>query len=311
MRWGNVPCDGSFRAGRCAACCMQQRGLPRAAAWPLALRTSQEAPAFLPDEIRTLLTYRGLLQTQHQRAMMALTRAERVVAVSGWLYDALLESGVPAAKLRLSRQGIHVDTQADIPAPRRGDTPFRLGYVGRFDPVKGVDILIRAFLRIPRDQAIELHLFGVAKAEEGAAYLASLQDLASRDARIVFRGSLPSRDRHHELSQMHMLAVPSVWFETGPLVVLEAFAAGIPVLGSDLGGIPERVTHAESGWLVPPGDVRKWHSAIEQLLARWKAGKWTWRIPAARRSREVAVEMNDLYAEIADRVGPGTEAVGP
>lgn len=303
MRWGSVPCDGAFRPARCAACCMQHRGLPRVAAWPLAFGSWPDAPAFLPNAARTVLGYRGALQMQYERTMAALARAERVIAVSKWLFDALDQSGVSKSKLRLSRQGIPIK-HTSASRGRVQNARFRIGYVGRFDPVKGVDVLIRAFVGIPQERAIELHLFGIAQGEEGAAYLAKLRELASRDSRVVFRGSLAARDRQRELAQLDLLAVPSVWFETGPLVVLEAFAAGVPVLGSDLGGIPERVVHNESGWLVPPGDVRKWRAAIEQLYRRWQSSEWRWQIPAARTSSTVADEMNELYRDIMDTARP-------
>ena len=59
------------------------------------------------------------------------------------------------------------------------------------------------------------------------------------------------------LSRIDVLAVPSQWLETGPLVVLEAFAAGTPVIGSDLGGIRELVSDGRDGLLVPHDDVRR------------------------------------------------------
>jgi glycosyltransferase involved in cell wall biosynthesis len=63
-----------------------------------------------------------------------------------------------------------------------------------------------------------------------------------------------------------VLAVPSIWFETGPQVVLEAHAAGVPVVGSDLGGIAERVQDGVNGLLVPPGDPLALAAALRSFV---------------------------------------------
>ncbi|NJO50341.1 MAG: glycosyltransferase family 4 protein [Leptolyngbyaceae cyanobacterium RM2_2_4] len=62
-----------------------------------------------------------------------------------------------------------------------------------------------------------------------------------------------------------VLAVPSQWLETGPVVVLEAHAHGLPVVGSDLGGIAEKVTHGVDGLLVAAGDPAAWAEAFARL----------------------------------------------
>ncbi len=92
-----------------------------------------------------------------------------------------------------------------------------------------------------------------------------------------------------------ILAVPSLWLETGPLVVLEAFAAGLPVLGSNAGGIAELVTEGVCGRLVEVGSVAAWARALRELGELSRAGRWTWRVPRVRSSREVAEEMLEIY----------------
>lgn len=96
------------------------------------------------------------------------------------------------------------------------------------------------------------------------------------------------------------LLVPSQWMETGPLVVLEAFAAGVPVVGSDLGGIAEWVTHERDGLLVT-GELREWlgSQALRrlvsepELLPKLRAG-----IRPPRSMREVAEEVRAVYEEL-------------
>jgi glycosyltransferase involved in cell wall biosynthesis len=62
-----------------------------------------------------------------------------------------------------------------------------------------------------------------------------------------------------------VLVVPSLWLENSPLVIHEAFQAGIPVVGSDIGGIPELVRNDVNGVIVPPGSVDALAGAIRRL----------------------------------------------
>jgi glycosyltransferase involved in cell wall biosynthesis len=95
------------------------------------------------------------------------------------------------------------------------------------------------------------------------------------------------------------LVVPSAWFETGPLVVLEAFAAGIPVVGSGFGGIAEWVTDGVDGLLVPDLKAESWAKALTRLvnepglLDRLTAG-----VKPPRSMRAVAEEVLAVYQEL-------------
>ncbi len=64
-----------------------------------------------------------------------------------------------------------------------------------------------------------------------------------------------------------MLVVPSRWYENAPYVVLEAMAAGVPVIASNIGGLPELVRDGETGVLVPPRDAHALANSIEMLYS--------------------------------------------
>ena len=96
-----------------------------------------------------------------------------------------------------------------------------------------------------------------------------------------------------------MIAVPSRGLETGPLVVLEAFAAGVPVLGSNLGGIAELVRDGVDGALVALDDVGAWAQAISDLSAdRERIEKLRQGIQPPRTMRAVAAEMAVIYERL-------------
>jgi glycosyltransferase involved in cell wall biosynthesis len=88
---------------------------------------------------------------------------------------------------------------------------------------------------------------------------------AKGDARITFAGAYGEQDTARVFADMDVLVVPSTWYENTPFVVLEAFAAGVPVIASDLGGLSEVVTPDKNGLLFAPGDVGALSRAIERV----------------------------------------------
>ena len=96
-------------------------------------------------------------------------------------------------------------------------------------------------------------------------YASRLERRAAGDRRIVFRAALPPEAVREAMRGCDIVAVPSRVLETGPLVVLEAFDAGTPVLGAGLGGVAELVSDGIDGLLVPPDDPAAWAGAILDL----------------------------------------------
>src|SRR4029078_9095541 len=96
-----------------------------------------------------------------------------------------------------------------------------------------------------------------------------------------------------------LLAIPSQGMETGPLVLLESFAAGVPVIASNLGGIAERVRDRRDGWLVKCDDVGEWSAALERLANdRALVDSLRENIQEIRTMETVASEMARNYREV-------------
>src|SRR5262249_47807235 len=176
---------------------------------------------------------------------------------------------------------------------------LRLGYFGRLDRTKGVDLLIEA-LRLVPDAKVRLDVYGVIQLGS-EAYAAELNCAAAADQRVSMHPALPSDRVVDTMRACDAVAVPSRWLETGPLVVLESFAAGTPVIGTRLGGISELVTDGLDGMLVAPDDPVAWSLAIAELasdtdrLSRLRAG-----VRPPRTMDEVAREMASLYCAVLD-----------
>jgi glycosyltransferase involved in cell wall biosynthesis len=131
-------------------------------------------------------------------------------------------------------------------------------YVGRLSIEKGVDRLIEMSRSLER-AGLELLVVG-----DGPMR----QALGARQTDAVrLLGPLPGQAIARLMSEARALIFPSIWYEGQPVVILEAFAAGLPVLGSDLGGISELLAPLGNEWLVDsPLRAERWDTAIAGLL---------------------------------------------
>lgn len=188
---------------------------------------------------------------------------QRFFSPSRFLRDRLVRWGIPPERVE------HVPTGVEHPAPLRGSPPENVAsgpvevlFLGSFVPLKGAHVLVDAWSRLGpgvRERA-RLRLHGPAEHAPGYA-----RDLERRAAACGAELGAPlDRDGvATAIARADLLVVPSLWFENRPLVILEAFAAGKPVLVSDLGGSAELVEPGRTGWRFPAGDA----SALADLLS--------------------------------------------
>lgn len=304
MRWGTTPCDGEIRPVRCGACTLQQRGMPRSLAWGTSATSTTGLGTVLPGSVGTALQRAPRLRQRKERLQTWMRSAAHVVVVAGWLKEVLVRNDIPADHITVSRHGLSESmrvTQQEAARkrpPRTKEDPLRVGFVGRFTEVKGPHVLVEAVRHLPDDVEVEAHLYGMAQSDEDQAYLSDMKQEAADESRVQFYGPMTDENRVEAFASFDVLAVPSIWFETGPYTVLEAFAADLPVLGSNHGGIAERVDDGKSGVLVPPGDTGAWTTALEQMRETFRNGQWGWTLPDLRTSRAISRDMHKMYRDL-------------
>jgi glycosyltransferase involved in cell wall biosynthesis len=156
---------------------------------------------------------------------------------------------------------------------------FNILYMGRVQGYKGPDVLIRAFRRLA-DPSLRLHVAGAGPALE------LCRSLAAGDPRIRLYGFVEGAGRIRLLSTADCVVLPSLWQENAPVTIQEAFQAGIVLIASRIGGIPEMVQDGINGLLVEPGDESGIADAIERV----------WQSPElAAKLRASALETARLY----------------
>ncbi len=206
----------------------------------------------------------GHLLAQHAARSAFLIRAlggaDQLLAVSEFVKSVFVRHGIPEAKIRTLPPTLAVSRQVTWKPHHANGGRIRFGFLGRASPMKGTHVLAEASRGIPHDRA-EVLVFGLADPEERQY----LEELAG-GGRLEFRGAYARHELAGILDAVDVVVVPSIVQETVGLVTLEAHAAGVPVIASRVGAIPEYVRDGENGFLFTPGDARDLREKMLRLV---------------------------------------------
>lgn len=158
--------------------------------------------------------------------------------------------------------GIDLDQEDDLDDARHepsGRGILNISYTGGLTKHKGVDILISVF-KLIKNEHIRLTIVG------GGVYEKELRRMAADDNRIFFPGKFANKEMRQFYRNSDILVVPSIWYDVRPNVILEAFRDGVPVIGADIGGIPELITENQTGFLFRAGDAQDLKRVLEAVI---------------------------------------------
>ena len=174
-------------------------------------------------------------------------RVSAYVCISQSQRDILLPLGLP-----VDRTFVKHNLVPAKPPAAQAETAKTVVFTGRITEAKGISVLMEAwdvYSRSSVDSSLRLVIAGGGPLEEEVAAWAQVRE------NVDFLGILSPADCQALLSTASAAVVPSVWEETFGLVVVEAMAAGVPVIAAAHGSFPELMVEGEEGTLFPPGDV--------------------------------------------------------
>ena len=120
------------------------------------------------------------------------------------------------------------------------------------------------FLKVSSSRQAGLKIYG--DESHFPSYAQRLIKLGGNSPNIFFKGTFPPEKLGEILAGIDVLVVPSIWYENNPLVIQSAFAAGVPVVASDVPGISHLVKDQVNGILFPRGDEKALRSCLERFL---------------------------------------------
>jgi glycosyltransferase involved in cell wall biosynthesis len=237
------------RATNCGRCAMARAGLPTAI-----------APAVAP-----------IMRRRNQLLHDAFSAAALIIAPNAFVAGQLTGMGLPGDRMMILPWGLALP--ADLPVVRQAATaeraahpagPLRLGYVGSLARQKGLHVLIDAVNALPPD-GVTLDIYGSPLVFPD--YARESEARATHPG-IRFRGLLGRDDFWPCMAALDAFVLPTLWYEASPLTIDEAFAAGVPVIGSTIGALPMMIRDGVDGRLFPPGDAVALAGLLRGLIAQ-------------------------------------------
>jgi glycosyltransferase involved in cell wall biosynthesis len=211
-----------------------------------------------PYRTRTLELIRANLQ--HVDRFLAVSEYY-ATHMSEWLH-------VPRERIDIVPLGINMSGYT--PRGPRGAGEFRVGYLGRIAPEKGLHLLAEAFHRMVQNGAptgARLELAGYL-APEHKAYLDSIEQQLSKwglGERFTYHGEIDREHKIEFLRSLDVFAAPSVYQDPKGLSIVEAMAAGVPIVAARSGSYPEMIEKHRAGLLVNREDVADLAAALSLL----------------------------------------------
>lgn len=270
--WKERRCPGPEQGGDCYRCVTAGTLPQRARTAALsALRTVIPYPVrarmrslfssdsqFVPD-IRATPQALARRQALFREAILS---ARAILAPSQFVRGMFVSNGFPPETIQVVPLGIQAP--AGSPPPAQRDATIHFGFIGSMLPLKGVEVLIRAFSRVRGDH-VRLSLYG--RGDIIPSYTRYLKRMARWDRRITFHGPFQPEEKESVYRQIDVLVIPSVAYETFSLVAREALLRGKPVVASSIGALPETIVHGVNGFLAEPGDAAALADLLSQIAA--------------------------------------------
>jgi glycosyltransferase involved in cell wall biosynthesis len=185
------------------------------------------------------------------------------ILIADWYKEVLLLNGVSSNKISVIHQALATNYSTKKPIDFNKDDCLRLVFFGRVSEHKGLHILIQALENL-KFKKVTLDIFGTIEDE---IYARKCLTLSIKNSKINWKGSIAHQDVVDTMSQYHALCLCSTFSEMSPLVIQEAFAAGITVIASDVRGNSEQIQHGFNGLLFKMNQFKDLQLQIEKLLS--------------------------------------------
>lgn len=232
----------------------------------------------------------------HNIEMWSVRRADALIGVSGTMKTHMIEFGCPEEKIYVVPNGVPKRERLENRPTPTGT--WTVGTVALFRQRKGTEILIDA-VKLLTDRGHDVRIRAVGEFET-KEYEKLLKDRVTQhrlEGRVDWTGFCSNVSA--ELDQMDLFALPSLFGEGMPMVVLEAMASGLPVISTKVEGVPEVIRHGVEGLLAEPGNAADLADQIEAIIV----GKLDW-----QKARFAAIQRHTCHYS-DDAMARGVAAV--
>jgi glycosyltransferase involved in cell wall biosynthesis len=179
---------------------------------------------------------------------------DRYIALTEFARRKFIEGGLPAEKVAIKANFVDPD-----PGPGNGEGGYVL-FVGRLSPEKGIRTLLEAWDR--NTECVPLRIAG------SGPLAGEVEAAAARNSNVRWLGEISRPEVLEQMRGARLLICPSTWYESFGLIIVEAFATGLPVIASNLGALAELIKVGHTGLLFKPGDPEDLMAKLRWVLKR-------------------------------------------
>ena len=202
----------------------------------------------------------GAIENKYYRSTHIYTKKiDKIITPTEFYRKKLIEDGIDQNKIIALHNFIDIK-QYDV---KTSDDGYAL-YIGRLSKEKGIINLIKAFSKF---ETGELRIAGSGPEEETIKNFITENNLQNR---IKLLGFIKQEEVKNQISKCRFVVVPSIWYENCPYSVMETLAMGKPVIGADIGGIPELVKDKQSGLIYKYDDIEELTNKMHELFTNQK-----------------------------------------
>lgn len=218
----------------------------------------------IPDgKIKTLLSVPVTISRIQTDLKTLENNVDQLISYSKWYRNILVANGVAKDKISVVAAALVTVVKPRIDKiPRKMELPIKMVFIGRIQPTKGIHLIIEAMRSFLPGQ-VEIDIYGMA--EDTNYYRKCIDDSKGINA-ISWKGELKREEVVLRLTQYDIFCLASTFSEMSPLVIQEAFAAGIPVLASKVYGNMEQIHHNVNGLLFEYNSVPSLKEQIQKLV---------------------------------------------
>jgi len=262
-------CDGIIRERRCTMCAYKNIfNISGSIIKPLSvfgiLLKKAAITEKIPDgKIKTLLSVPVTISRIQTDLKTLENNVDQLISYSKWYRNILVANGVAKDKISVVAAALVTVVKPRIDKiPRKMELPIKMVFIGRIQPTKGIHLIIEAMRSFLPGQ-VEIDIYGMA--EDTNYYRKCIDDSKGINA-INWKGELKREEVVLRLTQYDIFCLASTFSEMSPLVIQEAFAAGIPVLASKVYGNMEQIHHNVNGLLFEYNSVPSLKEQIQKLV---------------------------------------------
>ena len=260
-------CNGQINIKRCSVCALNKRGVPKFLDQLIATAgfflVQQKSKVLRFSGFRSLFNYPSYILQLQNNLIDIFDSCEKVFVLSEWYKKVLLLNDLPSEKIVLLPKVSPLKKTNVLNKIYDTTSVIKLVYVGRITKIKGLHILLKS-LSLIKNNKWELSIYGQI---DDNNYFLDCQKLINNKSQVHWKGLIYHSDIITSLNEYDLLIFPSEIEEMSPLIIQEAFAAGLPTLSSNVKSIKEIIVHNVNGFLFDVGDANSLRHEISSILS--------------------------------------------